>query len=120
VAARWQRTLALGAEAVFEHPPTRLLALRLPERARVEPRPDGRAMTGDLRRLDRVDAAATGERAEAATEVVRGCPLKPRGRGRLLNGAGDIAERERLAARVANTRSASWPRPAASSALDAL
>jgi hypothetical protein len=52
-----------GAEAVREHASARVVALRLAERARVVAGLYLGRVPGHLRRLDRVDAAAPGERA---------------------------------------------------------
>jgi hypothetical protein len=60
-----------GAESVFEHPRRGLVALRLAERPRVELRPDRGRVSGHLRRLDQVDAAASGERADGLPERLR-------------------------------------------------
>ena len=49
------------SEAVGEHPTPRFVALRLSERTRVEGVPDRERMAGELRRLDRINMAASGQ-----------------------------------------------------------
>jgi hypothetical protein len=103
------------AEPVLEHPPPRFLARRLPERTSIEACPHRGAMPGDLRCFDRVDAAPTGERAEASAQVVRGRPLKAGGHGRLLDRPREIPKRERLAGSGYEDEIRLWPRSAVSS-----
>jgi hypothetical protein len=79
---------------VRKHPAPGLFPLRLAERAGAEASPDGGGVPGDLRRLHRVNPSATGQRAEAAAEVVRGRPGEPGCRRRVLDGAGDVPLRE--------------------------
>jgi hypothetical protein len=79
---------------VLKHPPPGLVPLRLAERARVEACPDGGRVSGDLRRLHRVNPSAPGQRAEAAPEVARGRSGEPSCCRRVLDGAGDVPLRE--------------------------
>jgi hypothetical protein len=68
------------AEAVGEHAPARLGALRLAERSRVVARPHVGRVPGDLRRLDRVDASP-GQRARRRSGAGRAsqpCRGRPR------------------------------------------
>lgn len=100
MAALWQRTrrdglgvvVLDGAEPMLEHPGAGLVALGLPERAGVVLVPDGERVAGELRGLDRVDAAAAGEGAERGAEVLRRDLAQAGGLGRSLDAAGrDVA-----------------------------
>jgi hypothetical protein len=76
VATRWQRTVS---ERRQNRARASAGAPRPAAFCRTNARrngPNSGAMPGDLRRLDRVDTAATGERTERAAQVVRGCPLE--------------------------------------------